>query len=214
MHLENMKNNNWEIYKSFDESTDVVNQANQSSRTDIKICRFCYVEGSGEIDWLRPCKCSGSMLWVHKQCFNSWLGKASGRSGIQCQICRFRYRKVLLLKPWKEWCLPDLHLSFIDMLELLFDAFILYRMKFIHAINKPPSIVMFDDLKDHLLKRFIQLVLWVTDDPGSFFVTLLLCMTPFLLLIIILSWKLRKAIKLKKRRERLQKSNLRRRKKE
>ncbi|VDP13878.1 unnamed protein product [Onchocerca flexuosa] len=54
---------------------------------------------------------------------------------------------------------------------------------------------MFDNLKDYLLKRFIPLVLWVTDDPSSFFVTLLLCITPFLLLTVVLSWKLRKAIK-------------------
>lgn len=55
--------------------------------------------------------------------------------------CRFMYRKTLLLKPWKEWCLPELHLSFVDVLELLFDAFILYRMKFVHTINRPTSVV-------------------------------------------------------------------------
>lgn len=54
---------------------------------------------------------------------------------------------------------------------------------------------MFDDLRDHLSKRFISLALWATEDPGSFFVTLLLCITPFLLLTVVLSWKLRKAIK-------------------
>uniref|UniRef100_A0A8R1Y9Q3 Small integral membrane protein 15 n=1 Tax=Onchocerca volvulus TaxID=6282 RepID=A0A8R1Y9Q3_ONCVO len=54
---------------------------------------------------------------------------------------------------------------------------------------------MFDILKDYLLKRLIPVVLWVTDDPSSFFVTLLLFITPFLLLTVVLSWKLRKAIK-------------------
>ncbi|EFO21531.1 hypothetical protein LOAG_06955 [Loa loa] len=73
---------------------------------------------------------------------------------------------------------------------------------------------MFDNLKDYLSKRLIQLALWVTDDPGSFFTTLLLCITPFLLLTIVLSWKLRKAIKKERRRERLQKGSLRRKKKE
>ncbi|KAL3995102.1 RING-variant domain family protein [Acanthocheilonema viteae] len=138
MSFERMKHDKWEACESFGNG---FSDGDQFSRTNLKICRFCYVEGSGEIDWLRPCKCSGSMLWVHKQCFNSWLGKASGRSRIQCQICRFIYRKMLLLKPWKEWCLPDFHLSFVDVLELLFDAFILYRMKFVHTINRPTSVV-------------------------------------------------------------------------
>ncbi|VBB28803.1 unnamed protein product, partial [Acanthocheilonema viteae] len=84
MSFERMKHDKWEACESFGNG---FSDGDQFSRTNLKICRFCYVEGSGEIDWLRPCKCSGSMLWVHKQCFNSWLGKASGRSRIQCQIC-------------------------------------------------------------------------------------------------------------------------------
>ncbi|VDK62934.1 unnamed protein product [Onchocerca ochengi] len=160
-----MRSSNWEIYKSFSKSID----ADQFSRKDMKICRFCYVEGWGEIDWLRPCKCSGSMLWVHKQCFNSWLGKASGKSRIQCQICRFRYRKVLFLKPWKEWSLPDLHLSFIDILELLFDAFILYRMKFIHTINRPTSIVVKILRTSYIFHRFGFYVRAFSAVASSFF---------------------------------------------
>ncbi|KAL3995103.1 hypothetical protein ACH3XW_24420 [Acanthocheilonema viteae] len=73
---------------------------------------------------------------------------------------------------------------------------------------------MFDNLRDHLWKRLISLVLWASNDPSSFFVTLLLCITPFLLVTIVLSWKLRKAIKKEKRRERLLKDNVRRKKKE
>ncbi|VDP13879.1 unnamed protein product [Onchocerca flexuosa] len=175
MRFESMRSSNWEIYKSFNKSTD----ANQFSRTDVKvalliislvhICRFCYVEGSGEIDWLRPCKCSGSMLWVHKHCFNSWLKKASGKSRIQCQICKFRYRKVLFLKSWKEWSLPDLHLSFIDILELLFDGFILYRMKFIHTINRPTSIVIKILRTSYIFHRFGFYVRAFSAVASSFF---------------------------------------------
>uniref|UniRef100_A0A0R3S1H9 RING-CH-type domain-containing protein n=1 Tax=Elaeophora elaphi TaxID=1147741 RepID=A0A0R3S1H9_9BILA len=151
MRFESMKNGKWEVCDSFNDGS---NGENQVSRTNLKICRFCYVEGSGEIDWLRPCKCSGSMLWVHKQCFNSWLGKASGKSRIQCQICRFMYRKMLLIKPWKEWCLPNMHLSFIDVLELLFDAFILYRMKFAHTVNRPSSVVVRILRTSYIFHRF------------------------------------------------------------
>nr|CDQ08489.1 Bm13594 [Brugia malayi] len=89
MHLESIKNDNWKICQLLDDKTNSDDDNDdQFSQTNMKICRFCYVEGSNEIDWLRPCKCSGSMLWVHKQCFNFWLGKASGRSKIQCQICK------------------------------------------------------------------------------------------------------------------------------
>ncbi|VIO94989.1 Uncharacterized protein BM_BM17577 [Brugia malayi] len=71
-----------------------------------------------------------------------------------------------------------------------------------------------DDLKDYLSKLLVSLVLWITDDPGSFFMILLLFIAPFLLITVILSWKLHKAIKMEKKRKKLQKNNVRRKKKE
>ncbi|VDM15248.1 unnamed protein product [Wuchereria bancrofti] len=74
--------------------------------------------------------------------------------------------------------------------------------------------MLLDNLKDYFSKLLISLVLWITDDPGSFFITQLLFITPLLLLTTVLSWKLHKAIKIEKRRKKLQKNNVRRKKKE
>uniref|UniRef100_A0A915PVE3 RING-CH-type domain-containing protein n=1 Tax=Setaria digitata TaxID=48799 RepID=A0A915PVE3_9BILA len=164
MHLESIEDYKREICESF---LDESNGADGHSRAHVKICRFCYVEGSGDIEWLRPCKCSGSMLWVHKQCFNSWLRKASGKNRMQCQICK--YKKVLLFKPWKEWCFPDLHLSVIDLLELLLDAFILYRMKFIHTVNRPTSVVVRILRTSYIFHRFGFYVRAFSTVASSFF---------------------------------------------
>ncbi|VDM95269.1 unnamed protein product [Thelazia callipaeda] len=93
------------------------------------VCKFCYAEGTGMKGWLRPCKCSGSMLWVHKKCFNLWMRKASTENRLQCQICKFKYRRVLFIKSWKDWSIPDLHLSVFQMVELMVDVYFVYRIK-------------------------------------------------------------------------------------
>lgn len=114
---------------------------NEQLSDDSKVCRFCFGEGLDESDWLRPCKCSGSMLWVHRQCFNTWLQKASGNGKVRCEICKFIYKKVWLLKSWEEWCFPKVRLSLVDVLELFFDAFIVYRMKCVNTVSRRSSLL-------------------------------------------------------------------------
>ena len=46
---------------------------NKDQQKDIeKICRICYDSDSKE-DLYCPCKCSGSIKWVHNSCLNKWI---------------------------------------------------------------------------------------------------------------------------------------------
>ncbi|VDN23249.1 unnamed protein product [Gongylonema pulchrum] len=54
---------------------------------------------------------------------------------------------------------------------------------------------MLDTLKEQFTGKLLRAAVWATDDPKSFFLMLAVCMTPFLLLSALLSWKLRGAIK-------------------
>eukprot|EP01065_Artemidia_motanka_P030297 TRINITY_DN3630_c0_g3_i1.p1 TRINITY_DN3630_c0_g3~~TRINITY_DN3630_c0_g3_i1.p1 ORF type:complete len:484 (+),score=89.52 TRINITY_DN3630_c0_g3_i1:83-1534(+) len=49
-------------------------------------CRFCWDSGPGLI---APCKCAGSVRWVHRQCLDYHRRTAGDASG--CNCCGFRY---------------------------------------------------------------------------------------------------------------------------
>ena len=54
------------------------------------ICRVCRSsESTGQDPLFYPCKCSGSMKWVHQSCLENWL-KVSRNS--KCEICNFEFK--------------------------------------------------------------------------------------------------------------------------
>ena len=69
---EKVDENNKELISSFDsEKSSQINKINEGK----KICRICYIE---EIDkknnpLIKPCKCSGSMKYIHYECLLHWL---------------------------------------------------------------------------------------------------------------------------------------------
>ena len=62
---------------------------------DCPQCRICFDVGSdGEQGPLfRPCRCSGSMAWVHRECLDQWRrSSVNPRSFFRCDNCLFEYR--------------------------------------------------------------------------------------------------------------------------
>lgn len=59
--------------------------------TPERSCRICY-GGADDGPLLAPCRCKGSMRWVHESCLNSWRLKSEGRSAYtRCEHCDFLY---------------------------------------------------------------------------------------------------------------------------
>lgn len=91
-----------------------------------KLCRFCYGDDE-QTGWLRPCKCSGSLKWVHRNCFDLWMNKAPAGQQDQCLTCRQSYSKTWQLKAISQWCRPPLQLSTWECLEVLLDVYSTYK---------------------------------------------------------------------------------------
>ncbi|KAJ8602630.1 hypothetical protein CTAYLR_004085 [Chrysophaeum taylorii] len=51
-------------------------------------CRVCY-EGGGDL--IRPCRCSGSMAWIHEKCLRAQLEAQPNEA---CTVCK---------TPWHPW---------------------------------------------------------------------------------------------------------------
>uniref|UniRef100_A0A1I7X399 RING-CH-type domain-containing protein n=1 Tax=Heterorhabditis bacteriophora TaxID=37862 RepID=A0A1I7X399_HETBA len=94
---------------------------------DERVCKFCYGDDDQEDKWLRPCRCSGSLQWVHFKCFDQWLKKAPAHQQVQCQTCRHVYEKSWMLKPITQWCRPPIRLSAWECLEILLDAYSTFK---------------------------------------------------------------------------------------
>lgn len=70
-----------------------------------KICRICIVD-----DWqfrlIAPCKCRGSMKYVHQECLDKWrTSRMHGRS--YCEICNTRYLGIIIKSDRYENTLDD-----------------------------------------------------------------------------------------------------------
>eukprot|EP00937_MAST-01D_sp_MAST-1D-sp2_P007645 g7645.t1 len=57
------------------------------------MCWICYEHGD-EQDMVAPCKCKGSMGWVHPQCLLQWVTatEAEADARLRCPQCRAEYR--------------------------------------------------------------------------------------------------------------------------
>jgi len=62
------------------------------------VCRFCWQpedeDRGGEL--LAPCRCSGSVKYVHRRCLGAWQrtqrSQGALRKSYRCDICKERYR--------------------------------------------------------------------------------------------------------------------------
>lgn len=67
------------------------------SNTDEGQCWICFEGGAGLI---RPCRCEGSMKWVHRHCLDRWRVDASNpRNFTHCRHCSFKFEMELKSAP-------------------------------------------------------------------------------------------------------------------
>lgn len=73
---------------TLNEGPDRVTGAEEPEPT--RECRICQLteedEDDGGGEWSSPCKCAGSLKWVHQQCLNRWLEYTPEKQC--CSICR------------------------------------------------------------------------------------------------------------------------------
>ncbi|VDO51773.1 unnamed protein product [Brugia timori] len=92
-----------------------------------KVCRYCLSDDETS-EWLAPCKCIGTMKWVHLSCFEQWLSFAPYAMKYSCAICSYVYRRQWKLKSYKNWHWPQFHLRITDLLGIYFDITLTYRI--------------------------------------------------------------------------------------
>ncbi|KAL9119887.1 MAG: hypothetical protein Q9187_003558 [Circinaria calcarea] len=66
-------------------------------------CRICRGEGSKEEPLFYPCKCSGSIKFVHQSCLMEWLSHSQKK---YCELCKTSFRFTKLYHPQMPETVP------------------------------------------------------------------------------------------------------------
>ncbi len=80
---------------------------------DGPVCRVCHGESEPGRELFFPCKCDGSIKYVHQDCLQEWLKHA--RNKMRCELCgeEFKFKKIY--KEGITW-----HLSLLEIAMELF----------------------------------------------------------------------------------------------
>jgi hypothetical protein len=77
---------------------------NLISEPDEKACRICLNTDGGSETFIHPCKCAGSIKYVHEECLKTWLASLGKDLELsKCELCHTRYEMSFLIK---RRCLP------------------------------------------------------------------------------------------------------------
>ncbi|MCJ1232316.1 hypothetical protein MMC14_000265 [Varicellaria rhodocarpa] len=79
-----------------DPSFETNSKSKGKSIDEADTCRICRGEGSKEEPLFYPCKCSGSIKFVHQACLMEWLSHSQKK---HCELCKTSFRFTKLYDP-------------------------------------------------------------------------------------------------------------------
>lgn len=79
-----------------DPAFDTNTKGKQKSVDEPDTCRICRGEGTEEEPLFYPCKCSGSIKFVHQNCLMEWLSHSQKK---HCELCKTPFRFTKLYHP-------------------------------------------------------------------------------------------------------------------
>lgn len=86
-----------------DPAYDTQAKEKQKSLDEPDTCRICRGEGSQEESLFYPCKCSGSIKFVHQNCLMEWLSHSQKK---HCELCKTPFHFTKLYHPHMPSTVP------------------------------------------------------------------------------------------------------------
>uniref|UniRef100_A0A8D0RJZ2 RING-type E3 ubiquitin transferase n=2 Tax=Sus scrofa TaxID=9823 RepID=A0A8D0RJZ2_PIG len=63
------------------------------------ICRICHCEGDEDSPLITPCRCTGTLRFVHQACLHQWIKSSDTRC---CELCKYDFVMETKLKPLRK----------------------------------------------------------------------------------------------------------------
>lgn len=96
--------------------------ATMSNLTDPDTCRICRGESTPTEPLFYPCKCSGSIKYVHQECLMEWLSHSQKK---HCELCKTPFRFTKLYSPRMPSTLPT-HIFVTHMTRYVVDNLVVW----------------------------------------------------------------------------------------
>ena len=103
----NKKNSytNLENDEEFDNKEISLQINDEENQVESSICRFC-LESDNKEDLIVPCRCSGSMKFVHRYCLQEWRSQDVNSNNFKrCNQCLFEYELIDKTSNTEKCCL-------------------------------------------------------------------------------------------------------------
>ncbi|TKS68397.1 E3 ubiquitin-protein ligase MARCH8 [Collichthys lucidus] len=88
------------ISKASNSTTGLTTARTSITPSSQDICRICHCEGDDEYPLIMPCRCTGSLGFVHQACLNQWIKSSDTRC---CELCKYDFIMETKLKPLRKW---------------------------------------------------------------------------------------------------------------
>ncbi|KAK2116418.1 hypothetical protein P7K49_007044 [Saguinus oedipus] len=72
----------------------------------VSFCRICHCEGDEESPLITPCRCTGTLRFVHQSCLHQWIKSSDTRC---CELCKYDFIMETKLKPLRKTMYTDCH---------------------------------------------------------------------------------------------------------
>ncbi|PNP59749.1 hypothetical protein THARTR1_00628 [Trichoderma harzianum] len=121
------------------------------------ICRICRGEGTPAEPLFYPCKCSGSIKYVHQDCLMEWLSHSQKK---YCELCKTPFRFTKLYAPDMPQSLP-VHIFVEHMAKYLFRNFLVW-------LRAAMAISVWVFWLPYFMRAVWSFMFWVSDEgPGA-----------------------------------------------
>ena len=112
-----------------------------------KRCRICYEEEESISPLIFPCKCNGSIKWVHEKCIQEWIEISNRKICPQCQY-QYKIEKVCNYPKLSFLC-KERNIRFLSLFTMLFLILLISILKYYFIGMKDNSKIRFllDGLK-------------------------------------------------------------------
>ncbi|XP_070543550.1 E3 ubiquitin-protein ligase MARCHF2-like [Ptychodera flava] len=68
--------------------------------SDGPICRICHEGDKAGEELISPCRCTGTMSYLHRGCIEQWLATANST---QCELCNYEFRTKRRPQSIRQW---------------------------------------------------------------------------------------------------------------
>ncbi|KAM0680631.1 hypothetical protein GINT2_001319 [Glugoides intestinalis] len=62
---------------------------NNADTSSEKLCKICHAPCNDEAEYVYPCKCNGSLKYIHIECLNEWLRLTNIK---KCDLCNYEFK--------------------------------------------------------------------------------------------------------------------------